>query len=176
MGNKQAQVDPKEAAKEQKRVIQRSQRKLEREIKGLERQEAKTMKEIRKLAESGQHNAAKILSKDVGRNRAQRNQYRNLSSNMTVMLNQMTSMQMNANIMQALQGSTAVMQSANAEMNPQQMMQVMKEFGKEMEKAGIQAEMMQDGMEMMEDPSAAADADDVYNGILGEIGLEYQVG
>jgi len=43
----------------------------------------------------------------------------------------------------------------------------------EMEKAGIQGEMMTDAFEMMEDPSAAADAEDVYNGILGEIGLEY---
>jgi hypothetical protein len=46
---------------------------LEREIKALERQEAKTMKEIKKLATAGQHNAAKILSKDVSRNRGQRN-------------------------------------------------------------------------------------------------------
>jgi len=36
--------------------------------------------------------------------------------------------------------------------------------------------MMGDAFDMMEDPSAAADADDVYNGILGEIGLEYNVG
>ena len=35
---------------------------------------------------------------------------------------------------------------------------------------------MSDAFEMMEDPSAAADAEDVYNGILGEIGLEYTVG
>ena len=46
----------------------------------------------------------------------------------------------------------------------------------EMEKAGIQGEMMSDAFEMMEDPSAQADAEDVYNGILGEIGLEYQDG
>ena len=46
----------------------------------------------------------------------------------------------------------------------------------EMEKAGMQGEMMQDAFEMMEDPSAQADAEDVYNGILGEIGLEYNAG
>ena len=56
------------------------------------------------------------------------------------------------------------------------MMQTMKAFSMEMEKAGIQSEMMTDAFEMMEDPSAAADAEDVYNGILGEIGLEYTVG
>ena len=36
MGNEQAKVDPKELAKEQARVITRSQRKLEREAKKLE--------------------------------------------------------------------------------------------------------------------------------------------
>lgn len=37
---------------------------------------------------------------------------------MTVMKNQMASMQMNQNVLQALQGSTQVMQAVNADMNP----------------------------------------------------------
>ena len=73
MGNKGPQIDPKEVAKEQKKIITRSERKLNREISALERQEAKTMREIKKLATQGQHNAAKILSKDIARNRATRN-------------------------------------------------------------------------------------------------------
>jgi len=68
------------------------------------------------------------------------------------------------------------MQAVNAEMNPQQMMQTMKAFSMEMEKAGMASEQMTDAFEMMEDPSASADAEDVYNGILGEIGLEYSAG
>ena len=68
------------------------------------------------------------------------------------------------------------MQSVNADMNPAQMQQTMKAFAMEMEKAGIQSEMMTDAFEMMEDPSAAADADDMYNEILAGIGLEYQEG
>ena len=87
MGNKGPQIDPKEAAKEQKRIITQSQRKLEREIKSLERQEAKVLKDIRKLATEGHHDSAKILSKDIGRNRAQRNQFRMISSQLTVMKN-----------------------------------------------------------------------------------------
>ena len=86
----------------------------------------------------------------------------------------MASMQMNQQVLQSLQGSTQVMQAVNADMNPAQMQQTMKAFAMEMEKAGIQSEMMTDAFEMMEDPSAQADAEDVYNGILGEIGLEYQ--
>merc|ERR1712060_1041516 len=96
-----------------------------------------------------------------------------MSSQMTVMQNQMASMQMNQAVMEGLKGSTQVMQSVNADMNPAQIQQTMKSFCMEMEKAGVQMDMVGDAFEMMEDPSAAADADDVYNGILGEIGLEY---
>ena len=74
--------------------------------------------------------------------------------------------------MQSLAGSTQVMQAVNADMNPAQMQQTMKAFAMEMEKAGIQSEMMSDTFEMMEDPGAQADAEDVYNGILGELSLE----
>jgi len=83
---------------------------------------------------------------------------------------------MNQQVLQSLQASTGVMQAVNGEMNPAQMQQTMKAFAMEMEKAGIQSEMMGDAFEMMEDPGAAADAEDVYNGILGEIGLEYTSG
>ena len=137
MGNKGPQIDPKEAAKEQKRIITRSERKLNREIGALERQEAKTMREVKKLATAGQHNAAKILSKDIVRNRTTRTQYRNMASQMLVMKNQMASMQMNQQVLQSLQASTQVMSAVNADMNPAQMAQTMKAFAMEMEKAGI---------------------------------------
>ena len=85
-------------------------------------------------------------------------------------------MQMNQQMMQSLAGSTQVMQAVNADMNPAQMQQTMKAFAMEMEKAGIQSEMMGDAFEMMEDPDAATDAEDVYNGILGELSLEVSAG
>jgi len=106
MGNKGPQADPKEVAREQKRIITRSERKLNREITGLERQEAKMMKEIKKMATAGQHGAAKIMSKDIARNRATRTHYRQMASQMMVMKNQMASMQMNASVMEGLKGST----------------------------------------------------------------------
>lgn len=68
------------------------------------------------------------------------------------------------------------MAAVNKEMNPAEMAGVMKDFAKEMDKAGVQMDMVGDAFEMMEDPSANADADDVYEGILGELNLEFQAG
>ena len=64
------------------------------------------------------------------------------------------------------------MATANENMDVAQIRDTLKEFNKEMEKAGMKQEMMGDAMDMMADPSEQADADDVYNGILGEIGME----
>ena len=50
MGNSQPKIDPKEQAKENKRVITRAIRQIERERTKLQNQEAKTLKEIKKLA------------------------------------------------------------------------------------------------------------------------------
>lgn len=53
---------------------------------------------------------------------------------------------------------------------------VLKEFSKEMGKSEMKGEMMDDAFEMMEDGSVQEDADNVYDSILGEMGLEYQMG
>ena len=47
----------------------------------------------------------------------------------------------------------------------------MKEFAKETEKMNIQGEMMNDAMDAMGDGQTEAEADEVYNQILGEIGM-----
>jgi translation initiation factor 6 (eIF-6) len=72
MGAKESVVvDPKEAAKEQKKVIRASKRKLDREVKNLEKQEKKLIGEITKMAKKGQTGPAKIMAKDVARCRKQ---------------------------------------------------------------------------------------------------------
>ena len=76
----QPQVDPKELIKEQKRILTRSQRKIERECTKLETQTKKTLAEIKKLATKGQHDAAKILAKDVARQRNQAKSFMMMSS------------------------------------------------------------------------------------------------
>ena len=68
------------------------------------------------------------------------------------------------------------MSQINEDMNVNEIRDVMKEFNKEMMKNEIIGEQVQDGMSMLEDPNANADAEDLYNGILGEVGLEYKMG
>ena len=59
-------------------------------------------------------------------------------------------------------------------MDVKQIQDVLKNFSKESMKAEMQQDMVNDAMEMNAE-NVDDQADDIYNGILGEIGLEYQV-
>ena len=48
----------------------------------------------------------------------------------------------------------------------------MKQFAMETEKMGMQQEMMQDQFEMIGDPDTDQQAEEVYQQILGEVGMQ----
>ena len=75
-------------------------------------------------------------------------------------------------MMESLKGVNTVMQQVNGSMNMQDMTKVMKEFSMETEKMGMQQEMMNDQFDMMSDPAEEGQADEVYQQILGEIGMQ----
>ena len=173
MGSCQGKVEvTADQAKEQKRMLNRAIRQIERERSKLQAQEAKTLKEIKKLATQNQHGAAKIMAKDLVRSRTQVNMYYTMASHMKAIQSQMAATGMNAQMLQSLKGCTSVMQNVNASMNIQDMNKVMKNFAMETEKMGLQQEMMQDQFDMVADPDADAQADEIYGQILGEIGMD----
>ena len=171
MGNKAPKLTPEEEAKQNKRAIQKTIRQIERERTKLQNQEAKTLKQIKDLATKNQHGPAKIMSKDLVRSRQQVNMYYTFASQLRVIETQLASAQMNANMASNLSGVVNVMGRVNAQMNPQQMVNTMKDFSKEMEKMGIQQDMMADAMDMVGDGDTDAQAEEVYNQILGEVGM-----
>lgn len=69
-----------------------------------------------------------------------------------------------------------MMAKINAEMNVGEIRDVLKVFNKEMMKADMNGEMMAESFEMMDGAETVANAEELYDGILGEIGLEYQKG
>ena len=83
---------------------------------------------------------------------------------------------MNATMVDSLKGVNKVMTGINANMNPQEMNQIMREFAKETAKMEMQGEMMNDAMEACGDGETENQADEVYNQILGEIGMSESAG
>lgn len=86
----------------------------------------------------------------------------------------MTTMASYQEIVKGLASSSAVMQAMNEKMDVGQIQTVLKNFQKESMKAEFNQESVNDAMEMGMG-NVDEQADDIYNGILGEIGLEYQM-
>ena len=76
--------------------------------------------------------------------------------------------------MKGLEGSTHVLAAMNEQMDISQIQQVLKTFNKESMKSEFKQEAISDAMDMAQG-NVDEQADDVYNGILVEIGLEYQI-
>ena len=77
-------------------------------------------------------------------------------------------------IVKSISGSSNVLAKLNEDMDIAAIQNVLKNFNKESMKAEFNQEAVNDAMEMGMD-NVDEQADDIYNGILGEIGLEYQM-
>ena len=97
-----------------------------------------------------------------------------MGSQLTGMAMQMSTMASYQEIIKSVAGSTQVMTRLNEDMDIASIQNVLKTFNKESMKAEFNQEAVNDAMEMGMD-NVDEQADDIYNGILGEIGLEYQI-
>jgi charged multivesicular body protein 2A len=130
MGNKAPEVDPKEVARQNKRMISKSIRTVEREQKKLMAQEAKLLKDIKALATKNQHGPAKLLSKDLVRQRAQVNQYYTMISQLKAIEMQLSTATINQSMIDALKGANQVMVNVNENMDVAGIRDVLREFSK----------------------------------------------
>lgn len=117
MGNKAPEVDPKELAKQNKRMIDRSVRTVEREQKKMQAQEQKLLKQIKELATKNQHGPAKIMAKDLIRTRKQIDSFYIMTSQLKAISMRMASAQINQSMVDALKGANKVMASVNENMD-----------------------------------------------------------
>mmetsp|Transcript_13060 Transcript_13060/g.9454 ORF Transcript_13060/g.9454 Transcript_13060/m.9454 type:complete len:111 (+) Transcript_13060:237-569(+) len=98
-----------------------------------------------------------------------------MSSQLKGLSMQMSTMASYQEIVKSMAGSTAVIARMNENMDVKSIQDVLKQFNKE----SMKAEMNQDAINTAMDMNMGdvdEQADDIYNGILGEIGLEYVVG
>ena len=81
--------------------------------------------------------------------------------------------EINASMVDALQGVNKVMESVNEQMDIHQIQQILKEFAKNSEKIEMQQEMMSDAIDAgMDNAEDIESADKIYAQICEEIGIE----
>lgn len=161
--------DPKEQVRDWKSKLRKEQRVIDRQINAIQREEAKVKRSIKEAAKKGQTDVCKILAKEVVQSRrAVSKMYASkaqMNSVMMQMQNQLSTIRMAGSI----QKSTEVMHSMQQLVKLPEIQRAMFDLSKEMAKAGLMEEMIEDTLEGVEDDDLEDLADEEVEKVLFEL-------
>jgi len=138
--------DPAEQMKEWQKGIRKEIRRIERDIQALEREEKKHVAECKKLA-GRDKKAMMITAKSIVQSRRAKEKMFVTRATMNALAMQLATQASMLKVCGALKKSTDVMVSLNALMKVGKMSEDMRALAKEMEKAGLVEEMMNEALE-----------------------------
>lgn len=160
--------------RENERAIRSAQRDFGRERMRLEAEEARMLADIKRLAKEGRVAEAKSMSRSLVQLREMKARTGAASVQVGSVGNQAKLMGINGRMVEIMGGTTAVMANANGGANPEQQMKMAQEFMMQSEKMSLAQEMTDDALEgIMGGDEATAEGDEVLQGVLDEIGLDF---
>ena len=136
--------------------------------------EKKALNEIKDLAKKGKANAAKILTADLVRTRKQIENYYMMQSQLKSITLQLSSINTNVAIKNALGTAASTMAHVNQSLNMEDIKNVLKQYTKETAKMEMKGEMISDAMDTGAEVNDK-DVDDVYNQVCQELSVEMAV-
>ena len=169
--------DPKEQVQEWGKKIRKEGYNLDRQINAIKREELKVTKSLKEAAKKGDKDVCHILAKEIINSRKAVNKLYTAKANLNSVQMQMKSQLAIVKVAGALSSSAEVMKSMNALVKIPETQKAMMELSREMMKAGVIEEMLDDTMEGLngeEDMEEAAQDEidkiilDLTTGKLGE--------
>ena len=144
---KSKSADPKEQVQEWCKKIRKEGYNLDRQINSIKREELKVTKSLKDAAKKGDTDVCKILAKEIINSRKSVNKLYTAKANLNSVQNQMKGQLATLKVSGSLAQSAEVMKSMNALVKIPETQKVMMDLSKEMMKAGILEEMLDDTME-----------------------------
>jgi len=166
---KSAPPDPKEQVKEWSKKLRKERNALDRQINQIKREEQKAVNSIKQSAKKNDTTSAKILAREVVNARKAVTRITTAKAQINSVELQMHQQASQIRVVGALQKSTDVMKSMSNLIKVPEVHQVMQEMSREMMKAGVIEEMMEDTFEAIDDPEEEEDVQQAVDNILSEI-------
>ncbi|XP_061101196.1 charged multivesicular body protein 3-like [Conger conger] len=168
--------DPKAQVSEWSGKIRKEMRGMDRQIRDIQREQEKVKRSIKDAAKKGQRDVCVILAKEIIQSKKAISKLYATKAHLNSVLLNMKNQLAVARMAGAMQKSTEVMKAMQNLVKIPEVQATMRELSKEMTKAGIIEEMMEDTFENMEDEDMeeAADAEvekilfDITAGALGK--------
>ena len=143
--------DPKEQVSEWTKKLRKESNQIDRQINGIRREEAKVTKSLKDAAKKGDKDVCKVLAKEVVHSRKTVNKLYAAKANINSISMQMKGQLATLKVAGSLQKSTEVMKTMQQLVRLPEIQKTMMEMSREMMKAGIIEEMLEDTMESITD-------------------------
>ena len=148
---KSKSADPKEQVQEWCKKIRKEGYNLDREINSIKREEIKATKSLKDAAKRGDKASAQVLAKEIVHARKHVTKLYTAKANLNSVQNQMKGQLATLKVSGALAQSADIMKNMNALIKIPETQKTMMEMSREMMKAGIIEEMLEDTMEGLND-------------------------
>ena len=155
---KSKSADPKEQVQDWCKKIRKEGYNLDRQINAIKREELKVSKSLKEAAKKGDKEVCAILAKEIINSRKSVSKLYTAKANLNSVQNQMKGQLATLKVSGALSQSADVMKSMSALIKIPETQKIMMELSKEMMKAGIIEEMLDDTMESLTEEESLEEA------------------
>ncbi|KAM3593978.1 uncharacterized protein V6R79_000205 [Siganus canaliculatus] len=167
---KTPEKQPKELVTEWTQKIRKEMRVIDRQIRDIKREEEKVKRSIKDAAKKGQKDVCVVLAKEMIQSKRAVTKLYASKAHMNSVLLSMKNQLAVARVAGSLQRSTEVMKAMQSLVKIPEIQATMRDLSKEMMKAGIIEEMLEDTFESMEDDDDMEEAaEEEVDKILFEI-------
>lgn len=170
MFGKTQEKNPKDMVQEWTHKLRKEGYQLDRQVRAIQREEEKIKRSLKDAAKKGDKDVCKILAKEIIRARKTCNKLYTSKAHMNSVSLQMKNQLATIRVAGSVSKSTEVMQAMQSLVKVPEVAATMRELSKEMMKAGIIEEMLDETMESVEDSEDVEDeADEEVDKILWEV-------
>ncbi|XP_036407867.1 charged multivesicular body protein 3 [Megalops cyprinoides] len=149
---------PKDLVNEWSLKIRKEMRVIDRQIRDIQREEEKVKRSIKDAAKKGQRDVCGVLAREMIQSRRAVSKLHTSKAHMNSVLLSMKNQLSVLRVAGALQKSTEVMKAMQSLVKIPEIQATMRELSKEMMKAGIIEEMLEDTFDSMEDEEEMEEA------------------
>ena len=162
--------DPKEQVNDWCKKLRKESNQIDRQINGIRREEAKVTKSLKDAAKKGDKDVCKILAKEIIHSRKAVNKLYCAKANVNSVQMQMKGQLATIKVAGCMQKSAEVMKTMQQLVRLPEIQKTMMEMSREMMKAGIIEEMLEDTMETVtESDEMEEEAQEEVDKILFEL-------
>ncbi|KAH9815549.1 Snf7 family [Melampsora americana] len=172
---------PEERVKKWQTKIKSEERQIEREIRMIENMEKKVKMNLKQLAKSEDLKNCKVLAKEIVRSQKQKDRLFTSKARLNSIRMQLQHQLATLKITGTLQKSTEIMKLSNSLMKLPELNKTMLEMSKEMMKAGIMSEMVEDAIDTLDEDEDELEEEaenevenvlfEITDGKLGQMGV-----